>query len=101
MITIRAILDTIQYIRSKHYSTSQCWCNMTVTNVIYEYRFKEEEGFIADLYIENKIHLNDFLFVRDVLNRDNKLEIYVGDKKRFILIDILTENERSIKDIIK
>ncbi len=103
MITKKALLDTIKYIRSNYFSSEKCWCDPEIIDFIINLRKNENTLKDLELVPLGKVHFNDFYFIGDyILNTNintNTLEIHIGNS--FKIIDILTDEERNIKNIIE
>src|SRR5260221_7031662 len=97
MITIKAILETIDYIRGKDNNQHQCWCNRGIIDCIKEYRYLTDENFLPAY---SHVYLNDILFKIDGKMPDGILEVHIINNN-YKYIEILTEEERNIKDIIQ
>ncbi len=99
MITIRAILDTIKYI-SKTYSDDWYFVTKEIFKIISEENFE----LIGDINYTNNIHY--ILGGKEIYLSDqhvygpNFMKVYNDDISPFY-IEILTEDERIIQEIIE
>ncbi len=97
MITEKALLDTINYIKTSYNLpiSKQCWCKPNIIKYIQAIIYKNKKNVDVST---NYVSFNDLLFrsADDVPN--GFLQIYLS---KWIYIDILTNNERIIKEIIE